>query len=82
VKTRGKRYHDREFGFEKKVHGSGNINMRALFMLLTLVWVIWLIGRLFKSQKPKDPTSAPGRKKVDSIVIEKENRDNSGDDTP
>jgi hypothetical protein len=46
------------------------------------MWIIRLIGRLLKSQKPEEPMSAPKRKKVDSVVIEKENHDNSGDDTP
>jgi hypothetical protein len=80
VKTREKRYHGRQFGFEKKVHGTESINMRTLLTLLTFVWIIWLIGRLFKSQQPNNPTSAPQRKKVDSMVIEKEHHDPDSDD--
>jgi hypothetical protein len=49
--------------------------MRILFNLLMAAWFIWLIYRSFNRLRPKDPAAAQGRKKVDSIVIEKKDDD-------
>jgi hypothetical protein len=63
--------------------------MRSLLMLLILGGFIWLICRFFyslgkkdaiKGQKRKDKASATRRKKVESFVIENENRSSCGDD--
>jgi len=63
--------------------------MRSLLMLLTLAGFIWLICYSFyslgkknaiKSQKRKDEASTTRRKKVESFVIENENRSSCGDD--
>ena len=63
--------------------------MRALLMLLTLTGFIWLICYSFyslgkknaiKSQKRKDEASTMRRKKVESFVIENENRSSCGGD--
>ena len=63
--------------------------MRALLILLILAGAIWLICYSFyslgkkgaiKSQKRKDEASATRRKKVESFVIENENRNSCGDD--
>jgi hypothetical protein len=56
--------------------------MRNLFILLTWVWLVWLIGRFIKSQKRRGQASTPGRKKVDSVVIEKEKDSGCDDDKP
>jgi hypothetical protein len=54
--------------------------MRALLMLLTLAGFVWLIRYSLKDQKPKDEASTTRRKKVESFVVEKENRSDSGDE--
>jgi hypothetical protein len=57
--------------------------MRILLKLLFLAWFIWLIYRALMSPPRKQQESGPGRKKVDSTVIEKKNhRDNRDDDKP
>jgi len=63
--------------------------MRAVLMLVILAGFIWLVCYCFyclgkenaiKSQKRKDEASTTRRKKVESFVIENENRSSCGDD--
>jgi hypothetical protein len=63
--------------------------MRAVLMLLILAGFIWVICYSFyslgkkdaiKSQRRKDEASPTRRKKVESLVIEDENRSSYGDD--
>ena len=62
--------------------------MRSLLLLLILTSFVWLICRYFYSLGKKDAFKGPqqegrtaaGRKKVDSFVIENENRSSRGDD--
>jgi hypothetical protein len=57
--------------------------MRILLRLLLLAWFIWLIYRALMNPPRKEQEFGPGRKKVDSTVIEKKNHsDNRGDDKP
>jgi len=57
--------------------------MRILLKLLLLAWLIWLIYRALIGPPRKEQESTPGRKKVDSTVIEKKNHsDNRNDDKP
>ena len=63
--------------------------MRSLFMLMIFAGFIWLVCNSFyslgkknaiKGQKGKDEASTTRRKKVESFVIENENRSSCGDD--
>jgi hypothetical protein len=76
-------------GNKGKVNNFGNIKMRSLLVLVIFVLLLWLICRFFyfqgrkdgiKSQKLKDKAPATGRKKVDSFVVDNENRGSGGDE--
>jgi len=56
--------------------------MRSLILVMIFAGVVWMICNFFytlgrksgiKSQKRKGETAATGRKKVESVVVEKEN---------
>jgi len=63
--------------------------MRSLLVLVIFVLLLWLICRFFyfqgrkdeiKSKNLKNEAPATGRKKVDSFVVDNENRGSGGDE--